>query len=78
MKQKLQISFFLLASICISQIQAPEKYIYNYGKKVSYYHEVENYFEHLCKESEQIKKVNYGKEGNTLTFTQILKKGKLF
>jgi Zinc carboxypeptidase len=61
MKKIALFTFLFSISLGFSQIQAPEKYIYNYGKKVSYYYEIENYFEHLCKESKLISKVNYGK-----------------
>lgn len=61
MKTTIKLILLLLISVGYSQIQSPEKFIFNYGKKVSYYYEVENYFDHLCKESQLIKKVNYGK-----------------
>ena len=51
MKKITLLSILFGFSFGFSQIKAPQEYIYNYGKKVSYYHEVENYFEHLCKES---------------------------
>jgi hypothetical protein len=44
-----------------AQVQAPHQFLPHYGKHVSYYHHVEDYFEHLVKNSNQIQHQVYGK-----------------
>ena len=51
----LVISLFVNA-----QLKSPSDFLPNYGKTVSYYHQVEDYFDHLAQNSDMIKKQNYG------------------
>ena len=44
----------------IAQLKSPSEFIPNYGKQITYYHQVENYFNHLITESQLIKKQKYG------------------
>lgn len=44
-----------------AQVQAPHQFLPHYGKHVSYYHQVEDYFQHLVKNSNQIQHQVYGK-----------------
>ncbi len=44
-----------------AQVQAPYQFLPHYGKHVSYYHQVEDYFQHLVKNSNQIQHQVYGK-----------------
>lgn len=56
------LTFFLLL-VCFSmqsQIQSPSDYLPNYGKQVTFYHQVEDYFNHLTKNSDWIKHQKYG------------------
>lgn len=43
-----------------AQIKSPSNFIPNYGKQISYYHQVEDYFNYLTTESKLIKKQKYG------------------
>jgi hypothetical protein len=51
----LTISFSAFA-----QLKAPSEFIPNYGKQISYYHQVEEYFKYLTEQSQSIKKQKYG------------------
>ncbi|MFN4199154.1 MAG: hypothetical protein ACK4FS_09030, partial [Flavobacterium sp.] len=44
----------------IAQISSPESYLPNFGKTVTYYHQVEDYFRHLTQNSSQIQHYQYG------------------
>ena len=52
------ISFFSFAQ---TKVQSPKDFLPLYGKQVTFHHEVEKYFEHLCHNSTLIQKVHYGK-----------------
>lgn len=54
------IIFCFLSVLTTAQIKSPEEFLPNYGKQVSYYHQVEDYFEHLTLNSNQIKHYRYG------------------
>jgi hypothetical protein len=43
-----------------AQLKSPSDFIPNYGKQITYYHQVENYFNYLVGESNYIKKQKYG------------------
>ena len=51
----------LFFSISINaQLKSPGEFLPNYGKTVSYYHQVESYFGHLTQNSQYIQQKNYG------------------
>ncbi|MHC0441503.1 M14 family zinc carboxypeptidase [Flavobacterium sp. 3-210] len=53
--------FFVTASIsALAQLKSPSEFIPNYGKQISYYHQVEDYFKYLTENSPLIKKQQYG------------------
>lgn len=54
------ITFCFLSVLMTAQIKSPEEFLPNYGKQVTYYHQVENYFNHLVANSNQIKHHQYG------------------
>jgi len=43
-----------------AQLKSPAQFLPNYGKQVSYYHQVESYFGHLVQNSQMIKHNPYG------------------
>lgn len=43
-----------------AQVQSPSEFLPLYGKQISYYHQVENYFKHLTEKSSLIKQQKYG------------------
>lgn len=43
-----------------AQLKSPDEFLPNYGKTVSYYHQVEGYFAHLTQNSDYIKQKPYG------------------
>jgi hypothetical protein len=43
-----------------AQLKTPSEFIPNYGKQISYYHQVEDYFKYLTEQSQFIKKQKYG------------------
>ena len=51
------VSFFNSIS---AQLKSPSDFIPNYGTQITYYHQVENYFNYLVGESQLIKKQKYG------------------
>ena len=44
-----------------AQLQSPSEFLPGYGMQVSYYHQLENYFEHLTANSNLIVQKPYGK-----------------
>lgn len=53
------IALFLSISIN-AQLKSPGEFLPNYGKTVSYYHQVEAYFGHITQNSPYIQQKNYG------------------
>ncbi|MFN3640763.1 MAG: M14 family zinc carboxypeptidase, partial [Flavobacterium sp.] len=58
---------FAAISVCIlffsqgiSQVKSPESFLPNFGKTVTYYHQVEDYFKHLTTNSKNIQHLQYG------------------
>ncbi|MBE8726710.1 M14 family zinc carboxypeptidase [Flavobacterium hungaricum] len=52
---------FIATSItAAAQLKSPSEFIPNYGKQISYYHQVEDYFKYLTENSKLIKKQQYG------------------
>ncbi len=49
-----------LLNTITAQLKSPSDFIPNYGKQITYYHQVENYFNYLVGESQLIKKQKYG------------------
>lgn len=43
-----------------SQVKSPSEFLTNYGKQITYYHQIEAYFEHLTEQSSYIKHQKYG------------------
>ncbi|WP_343616807.1 M14 family zinc carboxypeptidase [Flavobacterium sp.] len=62
MIKKLYAALFLVTFTISAwaQLKSPSEFIPNYGKQISYYHEVENYFDYLTENSALIKKQKYG------------------
>lgn len=58
--RNLFFGLLLLALPLQAQVKSPAQFLPNYGKHVSYYHQVEDYFEHLAQNSEYIKHHPYG------------------
>jgi hypothetical protein len=44
----------------VAQVQSPTEFLPSYGKQISYYHQVENYFKQLTEKSNFIKQQKYG------------------
>ncbi|MCL6461833.1 MAG: hypothetical protein I4O51_08180 [Flavobacterium micromati] len=44
----------------VAQVQSPTEFLPTYGKQISHYHQVENYFKHLTDKSTFIKQQKYG------------------
>ncbi|WP_413998634.1 M14 family zinc carboxypeptidase [Flavobacterium sp. W1B] len=60
-KTLFSLLFLLLAVVSVSaQLKSPSEFLPNYGKQVSYYHQVEAYFNQLTEQSTSIKKQKYG------------------
>ncbi len=52
---------FLTTTTCVlAQIKSPSDFLPNYGKQITFYHQVEDYFKHLVTQSSYVKHVNYG------------------
>ena len=62
MKKYFYTLLFLISFInsTFSQLKSPSDFIPNYGKQITYYHQVEDYFNYLAGESKLIKKQKYG------------------
>ena len=43
-----------------SQVKSPSEFLTNYGKQITYYHQIEAYFKHLTEQSSYIKHQKYG------------------
>lgn len=56
------LSFFLLLTLSLqAQLKSPAEFLPNYGKHVTYYYQVENYFSYLVQNSTYIQHKPYGK-----------------
>ncbi len=60
MNRILSTLLLLVCTSVFSQLQSPTDYLPNYGKQVTFYHQVEDYFTHLTKNSDWIKHQKYG------------------
>lgn len=62
MKKHFYALLFLISvfNSVFGQLKSPSDFIPNYGKQITYYHQVENYFNYLTGESKLIKKQKYG------------------
>nr|WP_315158186.1 M14 family zinc carboxypeptidase [uncultured Flavobacterium sp.] len=62
MKKNLYVALLLFTTVfsAFSQLKSPSDFIPSYGKQITYYHQVENYFNYLTEESKLIKKHKYG------------------
>ncbi|MDV6166791.1 M14 family zinc carboxypeptidase [Flavobacterium sp. DG1-102-2] len=60
MKNLFAAAMLLAATYINAQLKSPGDYLPNYGKNVSYYHQVEGYFAHLVQSSDMIKQKSYG------------------
>ena len=62
MKKHFYALLFLISAFnsVFAQLKSPSDFIPNYGKQITYYHQVENYFNYLVGESKLIKKQKYG------------------
>ena len=61
--KKTFFSFYLILSFVLSvgaQVQSPSAFLPNYGKQITYYHQVESYFKELTEKSTYIKQHKYG------------------
>ena len=61
--RKTMLSFCLmLVFVCnaLAQVQSPSEFLPNYGKQITYYHQVESYFKQLTEKSTLIKHQKYG------------------
>ena len=61
--RKTVLSFCLmLVFVCnaLAQVQSPSEFLPNYGKQITYYHQVESYFKQLTEKSTLIKHQKYG------------------
>ena len=52
--------FLTLCNHANAQVQSPTEFLPTYGKQISHYHQVENYFKHLAEKSTFIKQQKYG------------------
>ena len=56
--------FIAIVTLCTfsihAQLKSPSEYLPSYGKNVSYYHQLENYFAHLVQNSDMIQHKPYG------------------
>lgn len=60
MKYLIASIVFLFSFSIYAQLKSPSEFLPNYGKTVSYYHQVEDYFGYLTQNSDMIKQQNYG------------------
>jgi len=61
MKKSIFLFLFLInTSLLFSQLKTPYEFLPNYSKQVTYYHQVEDYFEHLVANSNMILHNKYG------------------
>lgn len=60
MNRFFNLLLFFSCFIAFSQPQSPSEFLPNYGKQVTYYHQVEAYFEQLVQNSDWIKHQKYG------------------
>ena len=61
--KKAVLSFYLMLTLVLSvhsQVQSPSQFLPNYGKQITSYHQVENYFKHLTEKSTFVKHQKYG------------------
>ncbi|KAF2517021.1 M14 family zinc carboxypeptidase [Flavobacterium foetidum] len=54
------VLLFTASFSVFAQLKAPSEFLPNYGKQISYYHQVEEYFKYLTEQSQFIKKQQYG------------------
>ncbi|HQV36839.1 MAG TPA: M14 family zinc carboxypeptidase [Flavobacterium sp.] len=52
--------FLFIGCFCFSQPKSPSEFLPNYGKQVTYYHQVEAYFQQLVQNSDWIQYQKYG------------------
>jgi hypothetical protein len=52
---------FVCSQSLFAQLKTPDAFLTKFGQHVTYLHEVEDYFEHLIKNSDRITKEDYGK-----------------
>ena len=69
MRISILLLFVSFCSFAQSKIQSPKDFLPQYGSQVTFYHEVEDYFEHLTENSSLIQKIPYGTtpQGRALT-----------
>ncbi|WP_333695049.1 M14 family zinc carboxypeptidase [Flavobacterium sp.] len=60
MNRILVLLFVIICNSVFSQVQSPAEFLPNYGKQVTFYHQVEAYFKHLTEQSQWIKHQTYG------------------
>jgi hypothetical protein len=60
MKKYLLLIFVAVFSSSYAQLKSPSQFIDDYGKNISYYHQVEEYFDYLKENSNSIIRENYG------------------
>jgi hypothetical protein len=62
MKKTFYATLLLFTTVfsTFAQLKSPSDFIPNYGKQITYYHQVEDYFNYLTSESKLIKKQKYG------------------
>lgn len=58
--KKIFLTVLFFTTILNAQLKSPGQFLPGYGKQVSYYHELERYFEHLTQNSQYIKHQPYG------------------
>ena len=52
--------FLIVTSLLHAQLKSPAEFIPDYGKQITFYHQVEDYFDHLVAQSAYIKHYKYG------------------
>lgn len=60
MKQFILVLFLGITFGVLGQVKSPSQWIPNYGKQITFYHQVENYLAHLVAQTPYIKSYNYG------------------
>jgi hypothetical protein len=62
MKKTFYVTLLLFTTVfsAFAQLKSPSDFIPNYGKQITYYHQVEDYFNYLKGESKLIQKQKYG------------------
>ncbi|RZJ52868.1 MAG: hypothetical protein EOO45_31580, partial [Flavobacterium sp.] len=60
MKNFIAVLFICFGIALNAQVVSPGEFLPNYGRQVSYYHQVENYFNHLVANSQYIQQRPYG------------------